>query len=829
MGVIWLFNYMAMFKYKNFSVILSCLFFVCCNSLDDDNNRLDKLGTVVSDLQSAMDVLQKACDEGQQIKTIAPLENTESGWTIQFADESIIRMVNRQNGKFGVNIRDSKTPYLYVNQDGYWCISYDDGEHFTRLMDNNGNYIIALGEKDSTGARGDNGVSIRVKTDEDGFYNYELYKADDPTTVIETIVTPYNTNPAYLITSIVENDVTNFLTLTMQNGKTYTFNKVYNAPSSVTILSDRLLLGGGSTATFEFGINPSNATFNYDVTSPDCEIELDFVGATRSINSDVNQPEYYKLTKVEQVYDDTGIMKVGQYRAYITDLNLNDSYNDLIALVLTVTDANGEKMYISSSAIQIKFSGNLLTEFKFLKFDNGSTKVLENVEATIDGNNITINTPFILDKANLVACFKSNGKNVYVGDKEQSSSITVNDFSGPVKYTVVSADGEKNDYLVTLNISGLPVVYINTPDDVAITSREEWTKNSSIKIVKTDGSEDYSNNKLQIRGRGNSTWWYPKKPYALKLKDNSEILGMPAHKRWVLLANWLDRTLLRNDVSFQISKQTCMAWTPRGKFVEVVLNGKHIGNYYLCEQIKVDENRVNIAKMETTDVSGESLTGGYLMELDLYYDEVNKFKSANNDLPYMFKEPDEDVLQAEQFAYFQNYINDLESKLYSDTWLSTRDYVSMMDLNTFADWWFVHELSKNWEPNHPKSCYMHKDRNGVLKAGPVWDFDCGTYTPDIGYTVNNALYYGRLFSDPAFVTIVKTRWAALKPQFDAIGAYIRSIAAQTRVSNEINIGLWPISSTDNGDETMSFDVAIDRMVDAYEAKLAWLDLQIIAM
>ena len=308
--------------------------------------------------------------------------------------------------------------------------------------------------------------------------------------------------------------------------------------------------------------------------------------------------------------------------------------------VLTITNANGEKMQISSSAVQIKYSSNLLTEFRFLKSDNGSTEVLENVEATIDGNTITVNTPFILNKTNLVACFKSNGKKVYVGDKEQTSSITANDFSSPVNYTVVSENGEKKVYTVNLNISGLPVVYIDTPNAVAITSKEDWTKNSSIKIINTDGSEDYSNNKLQIRGRGNSTWTYPKKPYALKLKDDSEILGMPAHKRWVLLANWMDRTLLRNDVSFQIAKQTCMEWTPRGKFVEVVLNGKHIGNYYLCEQIKVDANRVNIAKMETTDVSGYALTGGYLMELDVYFDEANKFKSATRKQPYMFKEPD---------------------------------------------------------------------------------------------------------------------------------------------------------------------------------------------
>ena len=821
--------YKYVMKKSIFLLFLCSLFLVSCNRLDDINDRLDKLEAEVNDLKSAVNALHKAYDEGRLIKAVAPISEGNGGWTIQFSDDSVIRVLNGNDGHNGADGHDGLTPFLYVDQEGYWCVSYDNGAHFTRMMDNNGNLIKAHGDKGDTGAAGAEGASVRVVTDDKGYYTFEIYKASDPTTVIETITTPFNTNPAYLITGIAEDDVTHIITLTMQDGITYTFNKVVNTPASVAILTNRLLIGGGNTATFEFRVNPSVATFNYDVTSPDCEIELDRVGTTRSFNSYVTPPANYKLTKVEQVYDDKGVLKVGQYRAYIADQNLNKSYHDLMALVLTVTNGNGEKIQISSSAIEVKYSGSLLTEFKFMKADNASTDVLENVEATIDGNHIELNTPFILNKHHLVASFKTNGKKVYVGDEEQTSGVSINDFSSPVKYTVVSEEGEKYDYTITVNTSGLPVVYINTPDAVAITSKEDWTKNSSIRIVNTDGSVDYSNNKLQIRGRGNSTWGFPKKPYALKLKDDSEILGMPAHKRWVLLANWMDRTLLRNDVTFQIAKETCMEWTPRGQFVEVVLNDRHIGNYYLCEQIKVGANRVNIVKMDATDIAGEALTGGYLMDLDVYFDEVNKFKSATRNLPYMFKEPDEEVLQPEQLTYLRNYINDLESKLYADTWLSHRDYASLMDLNTFADWWLVYELAKNWEPNHPKSCYMYKDRGGVLKAGPVWDFDWKTYTPGTNFKVKDAIYYERLFSDPAFVAIVKDRWAVLKPKFDAIGAYIRATAARIKVSNHINIGFWPISSTVNGDETLSFDAAVDRMVSAYESKLAWLNTQITAM
>lgn len=387
-------------------------------------------------------------------------------------------------------------------------------------------------------------------------------------------------------------------------------------------------------------------------------------------------------------------------------------------------------------------------------------------------------------------------------------------------------------FCVPIPDTGLPVVCINTPGKVSITSKEEWMENASITIINADGSIGYSDEALQIRGRGNTSWGKPKKPYALKLSRSAEILGMPRHKRWVLLANWMDRTLMRNDIAFHISSLTGLEWTPRGVFVEVVLNGKHMGNYYLCEQIKIDENRVNVTKMKATDVDGEDVTGGYLVELDIYYDEINKFRSATKSLPYMFKDPDEDLLQPAQFSYFENYVNTMEKKLYGSDWLATREYTDYIDLNSFVDWWFVHELMTNDESAHPKSSYMHKDRNGKLKAGPVWDFDYYTLSPKKAsvWTAKSDIYYDRLFSDPQFVALVKERWAMFKPRFDTVPTYIRKVASEIRASNEINYKMWPLSAHSdgsvNGDKDLPFDDAIDRLISVYNAKLSWLDSQI---
>lgn len=291
----------------------------------------------------------------------------------------------------------------------------------------------------------------------------------------------------------------------------------------------------------------------------------------------------------------------------------------------------------------------------------------------------------------------------------------------------------------------------------------------------------------------------------------------------------MDRTLLRNDVAFFISKQTDLAWTPRGQFVELVLNGQHVGNYYLCEQIKVDKNRVNIKEMKAGDTSGDALTGGYLVELDTTFDEQYRFRSSIRNLPYMMKEPDEDVLQPEQFSYFQDYINDLEMKLYADNWLDQREYEAFLDLPSFVDWWLVQELVRNLDAGAPRSCYMYKDRMGKLNAGPVWDFDYSTFMKWNRSVASTSVYYDRLFLDPLFVDIVKTHWKSLKPRLEAVPLYIDGQAELLRLSNDINIAMWPISTTTNEDETLDYSEAIRKMRAAFLSRVAWLDKHISAL
>ena len=383
--------------------------------------------------------------------------------------------------------------------------------------------------------------------------------------------------------------------------------------------------------------------------------------------------------------------------------------------------------------------------------------------------------------------------------------------------------------------TGLPKVNIKTPEARTIDSKEIWMDGATLTIYEPDGKVSYEGT-TSVRGRGNSTWDFPKKPYALKLDKKSEILGMPKHKRWVLLANFVDRTMMRNDVSFELARQmTALDYTPRGCFVELFLNGVHMGNYYLCEQIKVDENRVNIAELDKKATSGPGITGGFIMEIDSHFDEAFRFKSLYADLPWQCKDPDE--VNEAQFKYIQDFVNEMEASLYDPVRFKNREFTKYMDLESFADWWIVYELTMNYETREPNSSIFHKDidKDGTLakmKAGPVWDFDFGTYRPKYShqFVTKYDLYYPWLFNDAGFRDLVKERWERVR-QADVLThilAYIDRNEKLLEASDELNALMWPITSADNinQENVLNFHNAVQRLKQEFTQKYVWLETAI---
>ena len=377
----------------------------------------------------------------------------------------------------------------------------------------------------------------------------------------------------------------------------------------------------------------------------------------------------------------------------------------------------------------------------------------------------------------------------------------------------------------------LPVLYVFTPDAVPVVDKVNWIADSRA-ILKTADGTITDLGKAQIKGRGNTTWNMAKKPYALKLDKKAGLLGMPKDKRWNLLANYVDRTRLRNDVALELGRrlgpdhgQSYMDWTPRGKFVEFVLNNVHMGNYYLVEHIKVAENRVPITAMKSTDIEEPAITGGYLIECSTEMDEVNQFytnsfpdvygykdglhggSNGTYKLPVMIKDPDEETLVTEQFNWIKNYINGIQSNIVNNN----GGWTGKVDMDSFICWMFIQEVVGNYEPFHPKSCYMHKNREGKLVMGPLWDFDYGTFKANWNMTpvYHYSIWYPYMLRNSTFKARVKELYPTVRHLLrDVANNYVDAVAAEIKSSVERDWEMWPTTTNANGDINKTFDEAV---------------------
>jgi len=373
--------------------------------------------------------------------------------------------------------------------------------------------------------------------------------------------------------------------------------------------------------------------------------------------------------------------------------------------------------------------------------------------------------------------------------------------------------------------SGLPIFYLDTQYGAKILSKENYVKAT---VTLHDGDKVTDALPCNVRGRGNTTWSWPKKPYALKMESKTSFFGFPAHKRWVLLANFMDRTMMRNLIAMKVSSMTSLAWTPRCRSVELVLNGEPQGNYVLIEQVKVDKNRVNIKD-------------GFLFESDFHFDNEVQWVDPHgrsvefsNGIPFAIKDPDEEDLTADLVTEAKMLIDRTAKVIYGPDFADPeKGYASVIDVDSYIDYWIVFEVMGNHELGNPGSVYSYWDRGGKLTAGPCWDFDWGILSYNTspqarsGLINGQACWYARLFEDPAFKARVKARFEELLPQLQTIPAYIDELEKQLDVSAKLNFQLWnPAQDASmnggriiNGDENIPFHDAVARLRKIYEERL----------
>lgn len=775
----------------DFSLLFIFLFLASCRNQDDIDISKDKPST----LEEAIINLQDAYDSGD---TIASICQDARGYLIAFSNGSSINIPHdfeKENSNNGV------TPVIKVDLDGYWNVSYDGGATFSYITDQSENQVSAIG---------DSGLGIKVAAIDDK-YAYQIFSYDAPDTIIESILTSCSPNPASIIQSIIENQNTGFITLTMVDSTEFRFNLEVPHPTSIELLTNHLDISGKDlNAKFEFRINPSDSYIFFSYDGDDANLQLDQIVESRAGDTDsyVTSPASYHIIDVAPSFNEEGVRIDGQYTVTVQADAVDADGEEIVALVVTTKDRQGNTVKLYSSPMSVAFD----THPRIYGITLGGFEAVKT-----DADTFYVRLPYGTNTAEVPAEFDSNS-DILIDDVENPKTL---DLSRPVNLTA-SFNGATKEYTLIACYSDLPILYITTPS--LITSKDNWVKNCMIQVANA-GDMNCIYESAQMKGRGNTTWNFPKKPYALKLDKKAEVLGMPKHKRWCLLANWLDRTNMRNEIAFEIGRRLSgLEWTPSGKFVDVVFNGKFVGNYYVCEQIKVDKNRVNIDEMSENDIDGEALSGGYLLELDANYDEVNKFRSDILNLPVNFKDPDEDVLQDAQFRYMKDYFNDIESKL--DRHADYAAIESMLDIDSFVDWWLLHELIGNGEPNHPKSSYMYKKRNGKLYAGPAWDFDWGTLRTHDEWRNENAIWYRYLFTYQEFKERVKERWTASKAALSTIPEHIQSIHDYISESSEYDCSIWPIDYIVNGDEALSHAESVERLKRIYIDRFNWIDANI---
>jgi hypothetical protein len=387
----------------------------------------------------------------------------------------------------------------------------------------------------------------------------------------------------------------------------------------------------------------------------------------------------------------------------------------------------------------------------------------------------------------------------------------------------------------------LPVVYLSTDGQAPIVSETDYVSGSfGVTPIPSSSDVAYSGT-MEIRGHGNSTWLLPKKPYKVKLDAKASLLGMASAKDWILLANYDDKSLLRDQVAFEVGRRLGMAWTPNSRFVELFLNGQYEGNYQLTEEIKIDKNRVNIPEMDPTDISGSSLTGGYLLEVDDRDDPDDILFSTSRGTIFDLHDPDPAAPQ--QLTYIQNYLQQTEDVLYSSNFTDpSTGYLQYLDPASYINWYLVNELFKNNDAVFWSSCWLYKDRSNKLFMGPVWDFDIGA--GNVNYNGNNnptgwwlrsnplpyTQWTERLFDDPAFAAAVAARWKQVKAtQFDTLSAYIDQNAAALNQSEKNNFQRWPILSTyvyPNAEVAGSYQGEVNYLKSWLTQRIAWMDSQL---
>ena len=443
------------------------------------------------------------------------------------------------------------------------------------------------------------------------------------------------------------------------------------------------------------------------------------------------------------------------------------------------------------------------------------------------------------------------------GANESSFSTDVFTEKGIRYYFCVATVGEESvtSDVAAVAYTGLPVLYINTESPMEEITKDEYVF-GKMNLDYGDGTkfeyefkkEKNGEKKEGIKGRGNTTWQMDKKGYAIKFDKKQSLFGLADAKKWCIIANYADKTLLRNVYASLLAKNIFNAeWNPTFRPVEVVWNGVYQGNYILCERNTVSAGRVDVQDISDyseenfVDQNGDSVVnmydGGFILEIDNWKDAEFWFETEKAKAPVALKDPDE--VSEDIQEHVRTVVQTAENALYSDNFKDTVDgWRKYFDEESVIDWFFVNEIARNHDAKDFSSIYkFYNPTDSMLHYGPIWDFDVGfgndgdgEVAAVTGWYIKNGYWTTRMFEDSLFVHNVIARWNEQKEALDAsVQDMFLSLASSDSLSAECNFMKWDIlgkkvhTNSAGYEERLTYKSEVDYMKTWVEERIAWID------
>lgn len=399
-------------------------------------------------------------------------------------------------------------------------------------------------------------------------------------------------------------------------------------------------------------------------------------------------------------------------------------------------------------------------------------------------------------------------KNVTVIYEAENGSLLLNgnpiasgqkaDLTGRCVVTLTDANGAGKRMLVKISRKTglLPVIEINTEGGAEINSKTEYI-NATISIDARDsGFASLKKTSVQIRGRGNSTWKWEKKPFKLKFSEDISIFGLAEANEWALLSNYADKSLIRNALAYEMAKRLSFDFTPSQIPVDVYLNGQYQGVYTIGEHLEAAPGRVE------TGYSADPAQTDYLLEVGGVDSSKNTkgvdYFHSDTIKHILIKSPKDEELSKSHFDYISSYFIKADKAVTAES--GWREYV---DEDSLIDWLIMMELTNNTDGAFRRSCFFTKSAGEKLKLGPVWDFDLafGNFNRDKSNydqwaTTTDDDYVGvtwtaHLVQDKEFVRAFKERWDEVKVLLlETANEYLDRIYPLVLPSAEQNFRLW---------------------------------------